>query len=124
VLDWWAMQDPEVRNEAFSGTKSLEVVLQEISDYLASFKCDPVIWGKGSDFDNVLLAEAYDRCDIKLPWNFRNNRCFRTLTAIFPYHSFDKINTKKHSALEDAKHQAEWAESIFLSVVAPFQLEH
>lgn len=67
------------------------------------------IWGNGSDFDNVILAAAYQAVGLPLPWQFYNNRCYRTLKNLFPQHKMAKRIGTYHNALDDAKSQAHHA---------------
>jgi hypothetical protein len=114
TVKWWDAQDTTAKVEAFSGIKSLHQVLVEFSWYFQSLGPaeNIYIWGKGADFDPVLLAAAYDKCDLLVPWKFRNVRCFRTLEALFlrVTHVFEGV---RHNALADAVNQARHAEKIF-----------
>ena len=111
---WWAKQDPAVRDEAFSGIVGVRDVLSGFAGYLRELgDIDSIyIWGKGADFDPIMLAAAYDALQLQLPWKFRNVRCFRTLAALFPQVTHEYIGTK-HSAIDDARNQARHAEKIF-----------
>ena len=70
------------------------------------------MWGNGADFDNVALSELYRAFDMRVPWPGRANRCFRTMRFEWPA-SPQKKNGKKHNALADAVHQAEWLGAIY-----------
>jgi exodeoxyribonuclease VIII len=65
------------------------------------------VWGNGSDFDNKLLSTAYEKIGWKhlIPWNFRNNRCYRTVKNLYPSVKM-KRSGDHHNALDDAKSQA------------------
>ncbi len=63
------------------------------------------MWGCGSDFDNVVLANAYTMCGLKAPWNFWNNRCYRTIKARYPEVEFERVGVY-HRAVDDARSQA------------------
>ena len=72
------------------------------------------LWGNGAAFDNELLKAALlQYCCIREPWNFRIDRCFRTVKNLYkeqvPEPHF--IGTK-HNALDDAMHQARWLNQI------------
>lgn len=103
---WWDKQSPEAR-KVFTdpGIKLIEA-LCDFSDYLKPFGRTR-IWGNGSDFDNVILANAYDALGLDAPWKFWDNRCFRTVKNIHKGHI--KESTREgtyHNALDDAIHQA------------------
>lgn len=66
---------------------------------------DVKIWGNGSDFDNVILANAYKAVELDPPWLFYNNRCYRTAKNILAGPKLERSGTH-HNALDDAKSQA------------------
>lgn len=115
TLDWWGKQDKAARDEAFSGTEDIVDVLYELQEYIKNLPAPVNVWGNGSDFDNVILINAFDRCGIALPWSYKNNRCFRTLKNIFPHR--DPVFTgQKHNALADAQHQAAHATLVLTDI--------
>lgn len=67
---------------------------------------DVLVWGNGSDFDNVILSTAYQRASLPLPWEWWNNRCYRTMKKIFRNIPESERHGTKHNALDDAIHQA------------------
>ena len=117
TLAWWDKQKPEIQAEAFSGTRKLRAVLESVSFYLATLgePKDIILWGNGKDFDNVILGYAFKRLGLKQPWSFRNNRCYRDLTANYPMIPKGDV-LGAHNALNDALAQAKHAEIIFQTV--------
>lgn len=110
TLSWWDKQKPDIQAEAFSGTRDLKAALESISFYM---KClgepkEIIVWGNGKDFDNMILTEAFQRLGMKVPWDFRNNRCYRDLAAMYPMYPKEKI-ANAHNALADALAQARHA---------------
>lgn len=112
TVTWWAAQDEETRNEAFSGTQNLSASLSNLHDYISGFPADTYIWGLGASFDVPILEAAYAAFQRKPPWSYRASMCFRTLKALYPQVSSPAQNRQKHSALEDARFQAKHAERI------------
>lgn len=109
---WWLQQCAEARKDVATGTYALHHALEVFSSWLSELpEGDTYIWGNGADFDNVILANAYKATGLDLPWSHRNNRCFRTLKAMYPNikHTFDGI---AHNALADAFNQARHLEAI------------
>lgn len=116
TLAWWMEQDDKARavwSEAKekNGAPSLEEALARFKTWLDE-QCpfgSRVMWGNGSDFDNVILANACKLVGMDLPWPFWNNRCFRTLKnewgKYVPQPEFIGI---KHNAKDDAVHEAVW----------------
>ena len=84
------------------------------------FTYTKTLWGNGAAFDNELLKAALlQYCCIREPWNFRIDRCFRTVKNLYkeqvPEPHF--IGTK-HNALDDAMHQARWLNQILQHIQA------
>jgi hypothetical protein len=112
---WWSEQGDVAgellkRTEGYGGI-SVDVALREFAAWLPK---DPLIWGNGAAFDNTLLAEAYLRCGQKMPWSYRDDRCYRTLrklTEAAAIADLEFVGTLHH-ALDDARHQATHAVKI------------
>lgn len=111
TIQWWSKQSEAARDEAFSGTHSIVSVLEEFDAWLKHLNKRIIFWGNGADFDNSILQETYRRLDMKQPWDFRDNRCYRTLKNLYPQVAYIKPKMA-HNALEDARAQAIHAESI------------
>ncbi len=106
TLEWWSKQSPQARQIFNSKTPKMS-----LTDALTAFahwykaargKC---FWGNGADFDNAIMAYAYGLVGIKQPWNFGDNRCFRTIK------NGAYMTTRKgvyHNALDDAITQAQY----------------
>jgi len=103
TVEWWSKQSPEAREAAFLGTESLREALLAFTDFCGA---DVIrVWGNGSDFDNVLLEEAYRAAELGVPWKFTGNRCYRTVKNLFPKVTVPSVGTA-HNALDDAIYQA------------------
>lgn len=122
TMAWWEQQkaeNPEAWVEVFgSGARpSLDYVLEELSGFLSRHfdHAGPVeLMGNGSEFDNVLLADAYKQWDIAQPWPFRGNQSLRTavwmgrqLLGIDPKYDLP-FEGAQHHALHDARHEAKY----------------
>jgi len=122
TLKWWEEQkakNPEAWVEVFSSGErpSLATALGELRDFLSRHfeQVGPVeLMGNGSEFDNVLLADAYQQWGIEQPWPYYGNQSLRTavwmgrkLLGIDPKYdlSFEGI---QHHALHDARHEAKY----------------
>jgi len=111
TIAWWEKQSKEAYDEAFSGTVGIIDALNDFSEYCAALPAAPMVWGNGADFDNVLLAEVYNKCGIRQPWKYTDSRCYRTLKNLFPQVPYIQPKVK-HNALQDASAQAQHAERI------------
>lgn len=132
TLVWWEKQSDAAKaaltaSSKRSGNVLLEEALTRLSAFVKSANANVQVWGNGSDFDNAILACAYKAVGQKLPWNFWNNRCFRTLKNLSPAEATSTGTPRGvyHNALDDAIYQAhiaikclrwiedkKWAESV------------
>lgn len=108
---WWGEQSHEARQvlrDAADVKTSvpLKLGLTKFSEFLGKQKRQIAVWGNGADFDNALLAVAYKMADIPMPWEFWNNRCYRTLKNLVPGPKLTRTGVY-HNALDDAKSQAQ-----------------
>lgn len=102
---WWLGQGDEARKEFTERQgKPLTRVLESFRRFLGEPK-QVRLWGNGSDFDNVILANAYNAVNMEVPWKFYNNRCYRTMKNMYRDVAMVRDGTH-HNALDDAKTQA------------------
>lgn len=121
TVEWWNKQDSEVRKEAYGGIHTPEEVLSKFSKYLTDLGDEVRIWGNGANFDNVILAAAYKKLNLPVPWKFWNDRCYRTLKNLYPELPIPPFFGSKHNALNDALHQADHA-TVILGYVERMKL--
>lgn len=122
TLDWWQKQSPEARAVLeTTDRRPVKEVLDELWDFIYDLdkSCGELrLWGHGSDFDNPQIASLFQMYGMELPWKFRNNRCFRTLKGEFG-HLVSKKPARKgthHNALDDAVHQADYCQHIYVKL--------
>lgn len=105
---WWLTRSENARQALLENPIPLGKALGEFSQFLSPHGASNItIWGKGSDFDNVILANAYRALGLQAPWKYKNNRCVRTILALVP-DACDGVESEgtKHNALDDAIYQA------------------
>ena len=106
---WWLGQAQEARQSLKGNLHDIGVALFKLSLFLGAedgeINEQLKVWGNGAGFDNVILAGAYSRCQIQLPWKFWNDRCYRTMKSLFRDVKLERKATY-HNALDDAKTQA------------------
>ena len=117
TLAWWNKQDPEVREQMFSGELSLEDVLERFLHWTNEIAGVPLkdikFWGKGPDFDLVILQHAlHHNHSLPEELNFRNFHSVRTAEAIISRQGKVAIanrclrcNYKPHTAIGDAMYE-------------------
>lgn len=101
TLSWWMEQDEDVQ-DVLTGGEDLRTVLEEFNSY---YDGADWIWANSPSFDCEMLKAAYDATDLQVPWEFRDERCFRTIRSI-PGAVWVKREGDHHNALDDAKYQA------------------
>jgi len=112
AFKWWMGQQGAARQGLFMNPdpEDIDSVLIGFKQWLhkvGDFQDNVKIWGNGSDFDNVILAKAYQIVlNQDQPWHFWNNRCYRTTCDVLG-DTQRKQQGVHHHALDDAKSQAE-----------------
>jgi hypothetical protein len=117
TIAWWERQHQIAKEEAFSGTKDLVLVLGEFHDWMrgiVKIEGDAFYWGNGADFDIPILNKAYEKAGMKSPLSYKpfNGRCFRTLKNLWKEVKADPMEGIAHTALADAMSQANHAMKI------------
>jgi len=104
TIEWWKSQKPE----AFAALKTNRMPLKEalivFSNWYGLVAVDT--WACAPSFDLVILENAYQACNLVLPWKFYDERCFRTFKAMFKSSIIRKGTY--HDASDDAIYQAEY----------------
>lgn len=106
---WWMNQSEKAREIFKISTLPIGDVLYDFTSWIGGEDPKKIeMWGCGSDFDNVILENAYQKCNLKVPWRYSGNRCYRTMKNLFPNVKMpekDKLSVD-HNALWDATNQA------------------
>ena len=112
TVRWWAQQSEAARlvlDQAYTSRLTLGQALEGFAAFLqlhgATAKTVKV-WGNGADFDNAILQHCYAAVGQPVPWQFWNNRCYRTLKNLLPLIQPPERVGTHHNALDDARHQA------------------
>jgi len=108
TMDWWAKQEPEAR-KVLSESRLSPVTLEEgLSEFTKWFKKvhGRWLWGNGASFDNAIMSHAYRRAGLEPPWDWWNDRCYRTLKEMADKSIKITRGGVYHNALDDAKDQA------------------
>jgi hypothetical protein len=119
TVKWWLGQEKaarktydQARNKSHS--KPLVIALERLTAWLEPIgKRSVSMWGCGAGFDQPILVAAYEAAGMIVPWEFWNDRCYRTLKGLYGGEiKMDRQGTH-HNALDDARDQARHAVEIF-----------
>ncbi len=116
TMSWWRKQPASVwRETARAGEEpslGLRFVLGSFADWLALLRQGDAkaatgaklrLWGDSAAFDLSLLACAYRAAGVAVPWDYREEHCYRTLRNVL---GSEKPRSKvQHDGLSDAKAQ-------------------
>jgi hypothetical protein len=115
TLAWWLEQSIAAQTSlrtALTGGAELGEALDEFSLWYRQQGFNAV-WARGASFDFAILATAAQRARRELPWKFWEERCQRTLTALFPEVPQPLRLGTYHNALDDAGNQAQHIVDIY-----------
>jgi hypothetical protein len=107
TVQWWLEQpkkniDNLLKIESVYG---LEQALHKLEyEFLPMLKECTYVWSHGSNFDVVVLENAYQAIGREVWWKYKNVRDTRTLFDLADYKYVAKGG---HDALEDARNQAQ-----------------
>lgn len=113
TLDWWAKQDPDIMEEAFStdGRLGLDYAVEQFHKF--AWGCD-AIWSHGSVFDVIIMEHLYKQLNRTVPWQYYQIRDTRT---IFDLGIDPKMpQGQKHNALHDAVRQAVGVQNVYAAL--------
>lgn len=125
TIEWWMQQDEKARQVFSEKSRApLKTALKSFSKFVNSHKNmkKVKVWGNGASFDNAILANAYKKTGLPIPWEFRNDRDVRTIVALGRSVGIDPkkdlpFQGVKHNALADARHQASYVSLIWQRLV-------
>jgi hypothetical protein len=105
TLKWWLEQKPELLQEMFKDTDSIQNVMYAL---YAFFKDNDIVypWGNSASFDLGMVGNAFDANGLMRPWSFSNERCYRTIVGSFRDMVADIPKPENaHHPLEDCYYQ-------------------
>lgn len=115
TICWWLEQSEEARAKVIKAEKDglhIEQVLHGLRWFLKNdLKGDLKIWGNSNRFDLGILGAAYTKIfpGAEIPWDFRNERDVRTISAYYPEIKknmpFEGI---QHDPIADCKYQIKY----------------
>lgn len=122
TIMWWMSRDKKAIDSLTNPKpKHIKEALQEFTNFicpLGTSKGDlPQIWGNSARLDCGILQNAYNKLGISIPWDFRKERCVRTLVSFNPEikNNFQSVGTA-HNALSDCYFQVGYCSAIWSSL--------
>ena len=107
TIMWWMMQNEQARKDI---AQNPSISIQEALTQFSSFcNKDYEVWGNSARFDLGILQNAYQKTGMEIPWDFRKERCVRTLVSFSPEIKKNfVIKGTAHNALQDCIFQVEY----------------
>lgn len=110
---WWLKQSDAARKSTFEGENivPIGIACHQFAQWVAAVERNPKdirVWGNGATFDNIIIRSAFKAVGLPLPWEFRGDRCYRTIADLLPkarQPAYVRSGTA-HNALDDAVTQA------------------
>lgn len=115
TIMWWLNQNEQARKDL---TERTSVPIRQALLEFANFcNKDYYIWGNSPRFDCGILQNAYDKAGIPIPWDFRKERCVRTLVSFNPEikNNYQFVGAA-HNALSDCYNQVGYCSAIWSSL--------
>lgn len=105
TVAWWSTQSAEAKAGFLTNQKELANIAYAFSFWWLSLGVENV-WCQGAGFDAPLMTEAFERVNVKTPWEFWAVRDTRTAYDLcgFDPKSIVRVGTYHH-ALDDCIHQ-------------------
>jgi hypothetical protein len=117
---WWLSQDKAAINSLLSDRANVTYALQQFNLFIntewPTGDNKYSIWGNSARFDLGMLNNAYDACNLPLPWKYWQERDVRTLVAFNPELKKSIINDLPHDALSDCLYQIKYCSAIWNSI--------
>lgn len=112
TIQWWMTHESitaEARMDAFGHPSAVPLpnALDAFTDWLQSRPLQ--LWGNSARFDLGILAAAYKACGKTPPWDFRYERCYRTVKNLpgakdIPLVRIGVFHNPTHDAVSQAMH--------------------
>lgn len=115
---WWLGQEKEAQSKITNGQRDAEDITTALKMLTNFIDGDSQVWGNGATFDNAIVKNAYEKCNMREPWKFWNDRDVRTVVELGYQIGFNPkrdmpFTGTRHDALDDAIHQAKYVSAIW-----------
>ena len=115
TIMWWMEQSQAARKSLTEG--EVISIQQALIDFKEFCNKEYQIWGNSARFDLGLMQDAYNKANIDIPWDFRKERCVRTLVSFNPEIKNNlEFTGTAHNALADCYHQIKCCNLTWISL--------
>ena len=106
TIEWWLTQSEAARTHLLKNQINITDALNLFSEFVNK---EDYIWGNSARFDCGLLQNAYNKNKQDIPWDFRKERCLRTLVSLKPSVKDTVVREGiSHNALDDCYYQIKY----------------
>jgi hypothetical protein len=114
TIMWWMKQTDEARKSLLSGSVNIVDALTSFSGFCNR---NYQVWGNSARFDLGILQNAYNKANLPICWDFRKERCVRTLVSFKPEikENFKYLGVG-HNALVDCHNQIQYCHLIWSQI--------
>ena len=109
---WWMKQSDEARKSLSSSEAiTIQMAIHQLGVFIENCggKANCQVWGNSARFDLGILSDACNKISVNIPWDFRNERCVRTLVSFLPeIKNMAKFNGVAHNAIADCHFQIKY----------------
>ena len=137
TINWWLDQPQAARARMQLSGMHIAKALDQTTAFLAKHASlnDIKVWGNDPSFDLTILRSAYRATGHDdQPWQYFNQRCYRTLKAMHPsigkpregtlHIAADDALSQAHHVVKILKHQGQQRDQLaFLHTLTPEQLD-
>lgn len=115
TIMWWMQQSDDARNSLTE--RKVVSIQQALIDFKEFCSKEYQIWGNPARFDCGILLNAYNKAGMPIPWDFRKERCVRTLVSFNPEIKNNlEFTGIAHNALADCYHQIKYCNLTWISL--------
>lgn len=107
TVEWWNSQETNIKYEALVNPNRFYIreALENFTKWLGTDSDNIRIWGNGPSFDCTILKEAYNSCNMDVPWKYYNERDLRTVMELGNVKLYQLPQNEKHNPLFDVYRQ-------------------
>lgn len=108
---WWLKQEQNAQNiirKSASEGQDMRSAMTEFTSWVKNIgnKRKILVWSCGATFDISIAENILNSMKLEVPWEYTNQRCYRTVKAMHKVEQGLEFKGQKHVAIDDCMHQA------------------